>query len=91
MLITQDNIDEVWFYIKSDGWGIQTLKGTFGLSLLLLIGIVSLKLLGGEETQKMDGSQDDESADAFDDYIQFKHILACLFGFIHAFAMLLHA
>lgn len=40
-LILQENIDEVFFYIRDNGQGLWTLKGVFGLSLALLTGMLS--------------------------------------------------
>ena len=40
MLILLDSIDEVFFYIRENGMGIFMLKGVFGLSLLLLTGML---------------------------------------------------
>ena len=44
-LILQENIDEVFFYIRDNGQGLWLLKGVFGLSLALLSGMMAYKML----------------------------------------------
>ena len=44
MLILYDNIDEVFFYMRENGQGLWMLKGIFGLSLLLMTGMLYFKL-----------------------------------------------
>ena len=44
MLITYENIDEVYFYIRENCQGIWMLKGCFGISLLIFTGLMALKL-----------------------------------------------
>ena len=40
MLILYDTIDEVFFYMRENGAGIWTLRVIFGLSALLLTGML---------------------------------------------------
>ena len=40
-LIVLDTIDEVYFYIRENMTGIWMLRGVFGLSLLLLTGMLA--------------------------------------------------
>ena len=40
MLILYDTIDEVFFYIRENGSGLWTLKYIFGMSALLLTGML---------------------------------------------------
>ena len=51
MLILLDNIDEVFFYIRENMMGILMLKGVFGLSLLLLAGMLFYLLQESEDTE----------------------------------------
>ena len=77
-LILQENIDEVYFYIRENQSGVQMLKGIFGLSLLLLTGMLGYKL-----------TQTDDMAN-LEDQIQFKHLITCVLACLHAASMLLH-
>lgn len=43
-LIVLETIDEVFFYIRENESGIWMLKGVFGLSLLLLTGMLGYKM-----------------------------------------------
>ena len=50
-LILQDNIDEVFFYIRDNGQGLWTLKGVFGLSLALLTGMLAYMMLQNNQVE----------------------------------------
>ena len=78
-LILQENIDEVFFYIRENQSGVQMLKGIFGLSLLLLTGMLGYKL-----------TQTDDNVANLEDQIQFKHLITCVLACLHALSMLLH-
>ena len=68
MLILLDSIDEVFFYIRENGMGIFMLKGVFGLSLLLLTGMLVYLLqedpAASDKKSKSDDFEDDEGVDA---------------------------
>ena len=68
MLILLDSIDEVFFYIRENGMGIFMLKGVFGLSLLLLTGMLVYLLqedpAASDKQSKSDDFEDDEGVDA---------------------------
>ena len=55
------------------------LKGIFGLSLLLLTGMLGYKL-----------TQTDDNVANLEDQIQFKHLITCVLACLHAASMLLH-
>lgn len=63
-LILLDTIDEVFFYIRENMTGIFMLKGVFGLSLILLTGMLGYKLQQNEAENSADLST---NADAFSD------------------------
>ena len=44
VLIMQESIDEVFFYIRENSSGIWMLKGVFGLALALLTGMLFYKI-----------------------------------------------
>ena len=77
-LILQENIDEVYFYIRENEAGVQMLKGIFGLSLLLLTGMLGYKFMQADDTVNTD------------DQIQFKHLITCVLACLHAASMLIH-
>ena len=77
-LILQENIDEVFFLIRENESGVQMLKGIFGLSLLLLTGMLGYRF-----------TQTDDIAN-IEDQIQFKHLITCVLACLHALSMLLH-
>ena len=56
-LILQENIDEVFFYIRENQSGVWMLKGIFGLSLLLLTGMLGWKFL---QTDDMANNSEDQ-------------------------------
>lgn len=60
-LILLDNIDEVFFYIRDNMTGIWMLKGVFGLSLLLMTGMLAYKL---QESESGENSSNTGATDA---------------------------
>ena len=94
-LIVLDTIDEVYFYIRENMAGIWMLKGVFGLSLLLLTGMLAYFLQQNEEVQPVastgfDDGEDEEANLVQKDIIQFKHIITCILCSLHALAMMIH-
>ena len=53
VIILQENLDEVYFYIQENGKGIWILKGVFGLSLLLLTGMLGYKLQQSDDPDQV--------------------------------------
>jgi len=62
-IILQENIDEVFFYIRENCQGIWFLKGLCGLSLLLLSGMLTFKLQQEGRGKKQEGAGDPDSGD----------------------------
>ena len=89
-LILQENIDEVFFYIRDNGQGLWTLKGVFGLSLALLTGMLSYMMQQNSQVEQATHNVEKE-APAPADMIQIKHIITCILSCAHALTMMMHA
>jgi len=48
-LILMESIDEVFFYIRENNQGIWIMKGIFGLSLMLLTGMLAFSLVQNDK------------------------------------------
>ena len=87
-IILMESVDEVYFYIRENSQGILLLRGVFGLSLLLLTGMLAFRL---NQSDAQAPAKPGEEEKPIGDQIQLRHLMTCIMACLHSLSMMLHA
>lgn len=93
-LLVQENIDEVWFYIRDSQSGIKLLQAMTAISAFIML-VMSILLFKADSTNQMQksssGKYEVDHSTTAEVIVEIKHVFLTIVGLLHAITMLLLA